>query len=316
MVWAKGCQRLTWSSLILLGYEMELRHLRYFIAVARERNFTKAAEALNMAQPPLSRQIRQLEEEVGANLIDRESRPLRLTEAGRIFYEHAVLVLASMDQLQGTMRRLGATGRQRFVIGFVGSTLYGMLPEVIRQFREKGGARDVVLLEMSTVEQLAALKEGRIDAGFGRLRIEDPAIRRIVLAEERLVAAVPADHPLALQGAPVPLSALMDDALIVYPRPARPSYADQVLSMFHDVGLQPEHIIEAGELPTAIGLVAAHTGITIVPRSVQQLRRADICYLPLADDSMRSPIMMIHRAGDVSDALQQLIFISSELHQT
>lgn len=293
---------------------MELRHLRYFVAVANERNFTRAAEVLNIAQPPLSRQIRQLEEEVAAELFDRDARPLRLTEAGRLLYEHAVHVLAGVDQLRGMMRELAGKGRRRFVIGFVGSTLFGLLPEVIRRFRDAADQVEVSVIECSTVEQIAALKEGRIDVGFGRLRFEDAAIRRIVLAEESLVAVVPVDHEMTTWGRPLHLAELLDEPLIVYPRPARPSYADQVLSIFHDLGLQPEAVQEVRELQTAIGLVAAHTGLSIVPESVQRLKRDDVAYLPIADKAAHSPIMMIHRAGDISNELARLIEISCELH--
>ncbi|WP_292965597.1 LysR family transcriptional regulator [Novosphingobium sp. UBA1939] len=293
---------------------MELRHLRYFVAVANEQNFTRAAERLNVAQPPLSRQIRQLEEEIGADLFNRDSRPVRLTEAGRLLYEHAVPLLAGVDQLRDMMRRFTGQGQRRFVIGFVGSILFGPLPEVIRLFRDRASNVDVSVLECTTTEQIAALKEGRIDAGFGRLRFEDPAIRRIVLAEETLLAAVPADHPLALAQRPVHLADLIGDTLIAYPRPARPSYADQVFSIFHDAGLQPSGVQEVRELQTAIGLVAAHAGFTIVPESVQRFRRDDVAYLPIADSTARSPIMMIHRMGDVSVELAELIAISRDVH--
>lgn len=293
---------------------MELRHLRYFVAVANQRNFTRAAEVLNIAQPPLSRQIRQLETEVGTELIDRESRPLRLTDAGRLLYEQAVQVLSGVDQLRSAMQRLSEVGRRRFVIGFVGSTLYGLLPEVIRKFRDGATHVDVSLLECSTVEQIAALQDGRIDVGFGRLRLEVPGIRRIVLAEEPLVAVVPADHPMALRGEALHLAQLLEEPLIVYPRPARPSYADQILSVYQDLGLQVSDVIEVRELQTAIGLVAAHAGFSIVPESVQRLRRDDVRYLPIIERNARSPIMMIHRAGDVSSELERLIEVSCALH--
>lgn len=293
---------------------MELRHLRYFVAVANERNFTRAAELLNIAQPPLSRQIRQLEEEVGSELIDRESRPLRLTEAGRLLYEQAVLVLAGVEQMRTAMQRLSKAGQRRFVIGFVGSTLYGLLPEVIRQFRACVNHVEVSLLECSTVEQIGALKDGRIDVGFGRLRIESPGIRRIVLAEEPLVAVLPAGHRLVEQGKALHLAQLLDEPLIVYPRPARPSYADQIFGLYHDLGLQVSQTVEVRELQTAIGLVAAHAGLSIVPWSVQRLRRDDVCYLPIVERNARSPIMMIHRAGDVSAELASLIEVSCALY--
>ncbi|MEX6632307.1 LysR family transcriptional regulator [Hyphococcus lacteus] len=293
---------------------MEIRHLRYFVAVANERNFTRAAEALNIAQPPLSRQIRQLEEEVGSTLFDRAARPIKLTQSGRLLYEYAAQVLSGMDQLQATMRQAASAQRRRFVIGFVGSTLYGLLPEVIRRLRRHLDQVDVSLLEYSTVEQIAALKDGRIDIGFGRLQIEDPGIRRIVLANEKLVAVLPADHPLAEGKNPIGLADLVSERLIVYPRPVRPSYADQVLGVFRDVGQQPKSIVEVRELQTAIGLVAAYEGICIVPESVQRLRRDDIAYAPITDSEAQSPIMMIHRVGDVTSELTALIKISRELH--
>jgi DNA-binding transcriptional LysR family regulator len=114
---------------------MEIRHLRYFVTVARERNFTRAAEKLHIAQPPLSRQIQQLEEEVGMVLFDRDSRPLRLTEAGRLLYEHAAQVLERFDDLRTMMKRFREAERPRFVIGFVASTTYAALPILIRRFR-------------------------------------------------------------------------------------------------------------------------------------------------------------------------------------
>ena len=297
-----------------MGYSMELRHLRYFVAVANKRNFTRAAEELNIAQPPLSRQIRQLEEEVGSELFDRDVRPIRLTEAGRLLYENAIQILAGIEQLKASMHHVAGAGRRRFVIGFVGSTLYGLLPEVIRSFRKQMAHLDVSLLECTTVEQMSALKEGRIDVGYGRLRIEDPAIRRLVLAEESLVAVVPADGILAKKNLPVSLAELITQNLIVYPRPARPSYADQVLEAFSDFGLVPDSVMEVRELQTAIGLVAAHAGICLVPESVQRLRRDDVCYLPIAASSPKSPILMIHRAGDVSAELEALVDISCRLH--
>lgn len=181
---------------------MELRHLRYFIAVARERNFTRAAEHLHIAQPPLSRQVRQLEDELGIDLIEAGSRPLRLTEAGRLFHEQAVQVLERVDEMKAMVGRLHAADRDRFSIGFVGSTLYGKLPEVIRGYRVAKPGVDLTLLELTSLEQIAALKEGRIDVGFGRIPLDDPAIDRRLLRNEKLVAAVPANHPLLTATAP------------------------------------------------------------------------------------------------------------------
>jgi len=294
---------------------IELRHLRYFLAVATERNFTRAAERLHMAQPPLSRQIQQLEEELGVSLFDRDSRPLALTTAGALFYDQAQQVVQRMDELKTMMKRFVAADRPRFVIGFVPSVMYARLPTVIRGFREAAPNVDLGLIEMTSLEQEAALKEGRIDAGFGRVRFEDPAVQREVLREERLAVALPLGHPLLAGERPAPLAALGDETLIVYPREPRPSFADQVLSLFHDQGLEPGRIQEVRELQTAVGLVAAGAGVCIVPASVQRLERGDVLYRDLVEPAT-SPIILSHRRGDRSPWLALLCEVICRLYQT
>ena len=279
---------------------MELRHLRYFVTVAQERNSTRAAEKLHIAQPPLSRQIHDLEAELSISLLDRDSRPIRLTEAGRLFYEHAILVLERVDDLRTMMRRFREAERPRFVIGFVASTIYAALPHLIRRFRAETPGVDVSLVEMVSLEQIVALKDGRIDVGFGRIRFDDPAVRRDVLREERLVVALPLSHPLLEQEGPLSFAELAAEPLILYPRVPRPSYADQVISIFRDRGLEPHIAHEARELQTAIGLVAAEVGICIVPTSVQRLRRDDVVYRELIEQNITSPIIMSRRANDRS----------------
>lgn len=292
---------------------MELRHLRYFLAVANARNFTRAAQQLGVAQPPLSRQIRELELEFGAELIDRGSRPLLLTDAGRLFYEQAAQILAAAEQLRTLMRRHTAAGRRRFVIGCVGSTIYDVVPAMIERFRRDAPRADVDLIEMSTFEQLTALGEGRIDVGIGRLRLEAKGIHRQVIREEPLLAALSARHPWAQSEEPVSLAALSAETLVVYPRPARPSYADQVLSVFEDRGLRPAVIQEVRELQTALGLVAAQAGVCLVPASVQRLRRDDVVYRALREDHATSPIIVSTREADASPEAALFRAIAEEL---
>lgn len=279
---------------------MDVRHLRYFVAVATERNFTRAAERLNIAQPPLSRQIRELEEELGTQLLIRDSRPIALTESGRLLLDHANRVLGSMEQLRTEMRRFVTGKRRRFIIGFVGSTIYGPVPLMIRAFREAVPELDVELLEMNTVTQIAALKDGRIDVGIGRLMFEDSAIERRVLKYEPLAAALPTGHPLADTDQPIPLAALADETLILYPSEPRPSYADQVLAIFANHALTPRSLREVRELQTALGLVAAQSGVCVVPASVNRLRRDDIVYRPVAEADAVSPIILSWRAADTT----------------
>jgi DNA-binding transcriptional LysR family regulator len=289
---------------------MELRHLRYFHAVATERSFTRAAQRLHMAQPPLSRQIRKLEEELGAALIERDTRPLRLTEAGRLLFAQAEQILARAEQARASIRALAAGGRRRFTIGFVGSILYGPLPAMIRGLRAGAPHVEVTLAELTTLEQIAALKDGRIDVGFGRLRIEDPAIRRSVLYEEPLITALAADDPLAAQDGPIGLHVLAGAGLILYPSLPRPSYADQVLAVFHDHALQPTIVHEARELQAALGLVASAAGACVVPASVSRLRRDDIIYRSIFEAGATTPVVMSSRLDDLSPELALLQAIS------
>lgn len=285
---------------------MELRHLRYFVAVAEERNFTRAAERLHIAQPPLSRQMQQLEETLGVQLIEKGSRPLRLTEAGQFFLAHAKPLLEQVRDLKSMTQRVGKLERT-LTAGFVASTLYGLLPDIIRRYRERHPEVEVTLHEMTTVEQLKALKEGRIDVGFGRLKSEDPSIRRILLRDERMVVALSPGHRLSEREEGVKLMELIHEPLLVYPKSPRPSFADQVLAAFSIAHLTPDHVTEVRELQIAMGLVAAGQGISIVPESVQGMHHRNVLYRPIQDKHAFSPILFSVRHMDRSPELHNML---------
>lgn len=290
---------------------MELRHLRYFQVLGQTLNFTKAAERLHIAQPPLSRQIQQLEEELGVLLLER-GRPLRLTEAGRFFYEHSSVLLEQLGKVCDNTRRIGLGQKTWLGIGFAPSTLYGVLPQLIRRLRSDETLElELGLSEMTTLQQVEALKAGRIDVGFGRIRIDDPAIVQRVLTEDRLVAALPAGHPLL--GQPVSLSQLADEPFVLYPGNPRPSYADHVIALFSSHGLTVRIAQWTNELQTAIGLVGAGIGITLVPASVQVLHRNDIGFSPLLESNATSPIILSRRVADVSPGLSHCLRMVDEL---
>jgi len=293
---------------------MELRHLRYFVAVAEERNFTRAAKRLHIAQPPLSRQIQQLEEALGVQLFERNSRPLKLTETGKFFYSHAVHLLAQTSELESMTRRVGNIERS-LSVGFVGSTLYGMLPKIIRRFRDENKAVELSLHEMSTMDQIRALKDGRIDVGFGRIRHEDANIRRVILREEKMIVALPVGHPLSLSKPQLSLRDLIYETLIVFPKAPRPSFADQVLSAFQERALTPRRIYDVRELQIALGLVAAGEGISVVPSSVYGLKRDDVSYMELDDPTLTSPIIMSMRAMDESRDIREMLDLIYRLYE-
>ncbi len=294
---------------------MELRHLRYFAVVASERSFSRAADRLGIAQSPLSRQIQQLEGELGVRLFDRQ-RPIRLTEAGRFFYEHTRQVLQRVDEIVTNARRIGKGETTHLNIGFVASTLYESLPRLIGEFRTSAPGVEVSLHEMTTLEQMGALRDGRIDVGFGRLRFDDPAITREVLREETLSVALPRAHKLIQRSKNLKLADTAKEALIIYPKAPRPSYADHVLSLYRDRGIEPRVAFEVREIQTALGLVAAGVGITVVPSSVCQMRREDVSYVELHEPDLVSPIIMNYRTNDSSPWIQHLRELISALKIT
>ena len=281
---------------------MELRHLKYFHAVAETQSFRRAAERLHLAQPPLSRQVRQLEEMLGVELLDREARPVALTVAGKFFYEQTCQVLSRLREIEEGTRRLARNQKTWFGVGFVPSVMCGLLPDLVRQFRAAEPDVETGFTELMTMEQTAALKLGRIDVGFGRLPIDDPDIECVTLLREPLLAALPCLHRHA-DAAQVDLDDLAADPLVVYPARPRPGYADQVLDLFARRGVRPASVREANEMQTALGLVAAGIGVALVPASACQGGRAGVVFRRVAADDAVSPVIMNTRRGDAGGVL-------------
>jgi LysR family transcriptional regulator, benzoate and cis,cis-muconate-responsive activator of ben and cat genes len=292
---------------------MDLRQLRYFVAVARERNFTRASEQLHIAQPPLSRQIQLLEEELGVSLLLRNSRPVQLTDAGRLFYEQAIQILGRVEQMQAATRRVGLHQRSVLSIGFVPSTLYGGLPTLMRKLREQAPELDVQVLELMSIQQVEALKEGRIDIGFGRVHHSDPNVVGILMREERLAVALPMRSPLAGNEAPVPIHALHGQKLIVYPKDWHPGFADHVLNILHAHEVQPSEVLEVREIQTALGLVAAEFGVCVIPSSARQSRN-DVYYRTIDSDRAVSPVIFYHRVNDNSKYIELVKHLIAEMY--
>ena len=287
---------------------MDLRQLRYFVAVATTRNFTRAAEQMHIAQPPLSRQIQLLEEELGVLLVQRNTRPVRLTEAGRQFYEHSLQVLQRVEQMKNTARQVGHHQRESITVAYVASTLYGGLPTLVRTFRQRYPDTDIQLVDLNSVQQINELKAGRIDLGFGRIRTRDTSVARTVLREERLVLAIPPASPLAAGKGPISLKEIAHQRLLVFPKEPRPSFADHVLGLLHDQGVPLAEVHEVRELQAALGLVAAEMGVCVVPTASRV--RSDVVYRPISDEQATSPIILSHRLNDDSwyiPAIKQLI---------
>lgn len=278
---------------------MELRQLKYFEAVARTLNFSRAAEELYIAQPPLSRQIQNLESELGVVLIDRSSRPLKLTNAGAFFYEQSIQIISRLNEIKKSTQRLGSEKKRWMGIGFVPSILYSKIPRIIKDFTINYGNINTSLIEITSVEQADALKSGRIDIGFGRLAINDQAIENVILYEENLIVAISGESPLS-QLKHVSLKDIINETLILYPSTSRPSFADQVIRQFKIRGLEMNNTYDANSMQTAIGLVAVNMGVSLVPESAKLLKRPDITYIKLSDAGVTSPVIMSTRVNDAS----------------
>jgi len=285
---------------------MDLRQIRYFLAVAETQNVTRAAEKLHIAQPPLSRQIKAIEAELGVTLFLREGRRMQLTEAGRFLADQAVQVLARWNDVLDSTRKIGEQGKRWFGIGFVPSTLYGFVPSLMKRMLQVDARIEVGLSELTTLQQLDALKAGRIDMGLGRIVFNDPAVERKTILDEAMVAALPVEHPLS-QRAAVSADELAAYPFIVYPAKPRPSYADHVVNLFRLAGCPVRVAHEANELQTALGLVAGGVGVAVVPAGVRRLRYEAIRYVPLSSPGFTSPVIVSYRKGDGSEFLQQAL---------
>jgi DNA-binding transcriptional LysR family regulator len=285
---------------------VELRQLRYFVAVAEELHFRRAAERLHISQPPLSQQVRALEDELGFTLLERTRRRVQLTPAGEAFLRDARAILGELEGAVTTARGIdaGQTGRLR--IGFVGSALLSIVPGTVERFRSSRPGVAIELRERSTVDQLRAVSAGVIDVGLVRPPIEDEAgVRAETVLRELTVAALPAAHPLAAL-ARVPLRRLGAEPLVLFPRAQAPGFHDLLIGALADTGAGPRVIQYAPEMLTIIGLVAAGTGVSLVPASVSRLALDGVAYRPVSG-APRSELVAITRAGDDSALVRAFV---------
>jgi DNA-binding transcriptional LysR family regulator len=281
---------------------MELRQLRYFIAVAEELHFRRAAERLHMSQPPLSHQLRLLEEELGCVLLARTRRRVELTPAGRAFLRDARAILADLDRAAHNARRIhdGQTGLLR--VSFAGSALLSLVPRVVHALGDVHPEIDIELHERSTSDQVRALVAGITDLGLAPLPVADASELDVeVLVRERTVAAVPAGHPLA-RSRQLTLRRLAEHPFVLFPREQAPGYHDLLMTAVTSAGTPPRIIHQAAETQTIIGLVAAGTGVSLVPASVQQLALEGVVYRPVTD-APDTELAALARRGELGTGL-------------
>lgn len=264
-----------------MNADMELRQLRYFVAVAEELHFGRAAERLHMSQPPLSTQVRRLEREIGADLLRRSTRRVTLTTAGEAFYARALSVLEALDAAVEEAREADAGRRGALRVGFVSSANFSVLPPAIRSFREDRPGVRLDLRPLPSSEQIAALHAGTIDLGLLRLPALGTGLRLETVLSEPFVVVVPRWHRLAERQA-LDISDFADEPMVLFPYQQMPGFVGQVLQMFDAAGRAPRIAQQAIHHETAIGLVAAGVGLSILPASAARISTPDVRCVPLS----------------------------------
>jgi len=257
---------------------LEFKRLKYFIAVAEELHFGRAAARLEMAQPPLSRQIATLEKEIGAQLFDRARSQIRLTEAGAVLLDRARDILDDLDSAYREVELIGRGGAGRLRVAFVGSATHGVLPSLIKSYRSHYPHVDLSLSSMNNAELERGLIQRDIDIAVARPNLQGDEFRSMALHHEPLILALPDNSALAGQSLPIKLADLDKETFVLYPRRPRPSFADHILKVCDGEGFTPVDQIFAQDYQTAISLVSVGVGLAMVPKSVSNSPRAGVLY--------------------------------------
>ena len=283
---------------------MEFRHLRYFEAVADTLHYGRAAARLHISQPPLSRQIRAFEEEMGARLFTRTTRGVRLTAAGRALLPEARRLLREAAALVDGARHLAAGGAGTLRLGFISTASYNVLPRLLPEFHRRRPGIRLQLHEATSDQQLARLRELELDAGLVVAPVTELGLRYLPLLREPLVAALPARRrwPRHLS-----LAALADEPFILFPRKAGPGLYDLIVGYCRAAGYAPRVAQEAVQTPTIISLVAAGMGVALVPASLRHMRRTGVVYRAMAEKSPLMEVGLAWREGDEEPAVTALV---------
>jgi DNA-binding transcriptional LysR family regulator len=282
---------------------MELRHLRYFVAVAEELHFGRASARVHVAQPAVSRQIRALEEEIGLSLFERDRRRVVLTVAGAAFLDEARSLLQQVDRAMVTAHRAARGELGLLRIGYVPAVVHTGLPEILRAFRKRFSRVDIRLQEMNPAMQVEALLAKRIEVGFVRGPIDEPTLASKTVLKEPLVAALPSGHRLGGHKT-LGLAMLAKEPFVFQARSRAPAAHDHILALCRRAGFSPQ-IVE-GSYTELLSLVASGAGVAIVPTSLRAIRRAGVLFRPLRERPM-TQLDMVWREDAASPVLREFL---------
>ena len=293
---------------------MELRHLRYFLTVAEELHFGRAAHRLHMAQQPLSRQIRNLEEELGVALFHRTKRRIWLTEAGTVFLQETRKTLAQADHAVVMAQRVGQGVAGQFNIGFTGPILNSVLPKVVREFKQRFPEIYLSLKRLQTNEQVHALLAEEIHAGFLHPPINEPLLSQEVIYREPMLALLPDIHPLGKNASvPISIACLADESFILFPRQVGPVLYDSIISFCQQANFSPRVIQEAFPQQTILGLVAAGLGVSLIHASIQQIQQQGVVTRPLIEQSPILESAVVWRSDISHPAIPNMLNLVNEI---
>jgi len=296
---------------------MELRHLKYFVAVAEELHFGRAAKRLHIAQPPLSQQIKNLEDELGVKLFDRTRRTVQLTDAGIYFFKEAQQILSLVKQAADTARRIDRGQSGRLMVGFVGSVIHTFLPAGLRLFRERFPDVELILQELNTAEQIKSLHAKQIDVGFLYLVGQDSLFASKLLTKAPLMVVLPKKHPLASRKS-LHIRELAQEPFIANTRLSEPVVRDAFISMCHSAGFSPSIAQEAGQVQTVLGLVASGLGVCLLPDFIKNIRRPGVEYVSLSGSPLTVKLAVVWRSDNSSTLVKSFVNViesSSNLYQ-
>ncbi|MFT6451813.1 MAG: DNA-binding transcriptional LysR family regulator [Halocynthiibacter sp.] len=291
---------------------MNFKQMTYFVAVAEELHFGRAAERLNMAQPPLSRQIKQIEIELEAILFNRGRSAISLTQAGEKLLERSKSILAQLDDTKLEIRRLGQGAEGRLRIGFVGSATYGVFPNIIKSFRAAYPSVNMNLIPLNNAQLHRQLVSRMIDVGFARPALSDPEFAMKKLVEEDLILALPDSVDTGSRKI-ADLRRLATHNLILYPEYPRPSYADMVLNACKDAGFDVPMRVFTMDLQTAISLVSVGEGVCIVPASVASAPRIGVKFLKIEPAIARTALSINYRLDEQGVHVQNFVKIAQSV---
>ncbi|WP_371630924.1 LysR family transcriptional regulator [Streptomyces sp. NBC_00341] len=291
---------------------MELRHLSAFVAVAEELHFGRAAKRLQMAQPPLSQQIRRLEKELGVQLFERNTRSVRLTGAGESFLQPVRTVLDDLDVAVRAAKAAGRGEYGRVGIGFAGASSHETLPRLTRAVRAAHPGIELVMTGQTYANvALARVADGSLDLGFVRLPVTQPGVAHRVIDEEELVCALPSDHPLAARDS-VCIEALAGEPFVSFPANTGSTVRDAMVGACESAGFNPRVVQEAPDSYTIMALVAAGVGVTLTVTSVQHIQQNGLVYRPLAGPPIRRQAALAWRADNPSAALRAVLAVARD----